>query len=586
MGTEKTERKRKREWLVFLFFLPLGIAAMLYVGQAAISQPPVWSVQANMVSYIDPNVYREQGRIAPLRADIMTQPAWANTYLTPQSDSAAATASSQGGAGVTATPSQLATATDTGTQLPTATVSLTPPNTPIPTNTLFYLPPTNTPIPPPPTNTSIPPTPTNTNTPLPPTATNTAVPSVELSITKDDWSAPYTVGSFTTYTIIVTNNGPDDIVGAQISDYLPVQITSWDWACTALINASGCDPVTASTTSFTDTVDIQNGGSITYTVTAYISSSASGDLINTATISGGTDTNLANNTASDIDTPQRIADLVISKNAPTDVYRPNDVIAYTVIVSNNGPSNVTGFDISDSVPVELTGVSVSCVASGGNASCGTNASSGNNISFTGASLGTGGETLSLSISGTVAGGTTADITNPANIVIPTGANFTDSNLGNNFASHTHQRIYDLPYGEIGDKKDDSTTSISSGSSVILNINTQVNGHPSWDLVYYELPNGCGIAMDWVILQVGDGTNWYTVLNWGDGIVDSNTSITSQGLPESDNRVFCSPVLYDSTGIAINLDGIVPPGTYPYIRIISPVGDVDGVVEVDAITPLP
>ena len=570
MSTEKTEKKRKLEWLLSLFFLPLGIAAMLCVGQAAISQPPKWSVQANMDSYIDPNVYQEQGRIAPLRAEIMTQPAWANIYLTPRSDGASTTATSQGDTDATATPTLLATATGTGTQLPTSTASLTPTKTSIPTSTIYY--------PPPP--------PTNTKKPPPPAPTNTPIPVVDLNISKDNFSATYTVGDTTTYTIIVSNNGPNDIVGAQFSDNLPAQITSWDWACTAIINASGCDPVTASTTSFTDTIDIQNGGSITYTVTAYISSSASGDLVNTATISGGTDTNLANNTASDIDTPQRIADLVISKNAPTDVYRPNDVIAYTVIVSNNGPSNVTGFDISDSVPVELTGVSVSCVASGGNASCGTNASSGNNISFTGASLGTGGETLSLTISGTVAGGTTADITNPANIVIPTSANFTDSNLGNNFDSHTHQRIYDLPYGEIGDTKDDSTTSIPSGSSVILNINTQVNGHPGWDLVYYELPNGCGIAMDWVEIQVGDGTNWYTAFFWGDGTVDSNSNLASLGLPESDNRSICSADLYGSTGIAIELDGIIPSGTYPYVKIIAPAGDVDGVVEVDAVTPLP
>jgi hypothetical protein len=41
----------------------------------------------------------------------------------------------------------------------------------------------------------------------------------------------------------------------------------------------------------------------------------------------------------------------------------------------------------------------------------------------------------------------------------------------------------------------------------------------------------------------------------------------------------------STGIGIDLDGVVPPGTYPYIRIISPSDSGDG-VDVDAIEILP
>ena len=512
--------------------------------------------------------------IPPISSGILTKPVWGDSYLTPGT---APTSPHSGQTTPTALVLPPATLTEQVTQLPTSLATLLPTSTPIPTSTIYYPPlpsPTNTKKPPP--------APTNTNTPPPPTATNTPVPVVGLNISKDDFSATYPIGGTTTYTIIVSNNGTNDIIGAQITDNLPAQITSWDWACTTLINATGCDPISASTTNFTDTIDIQNGGSITYTVTAYISSSASGDLVNTATVSSGTDTD----TNSDTDTPQRVADLAISKNAPTDVYEAGDTITYTVVVSNNGPSKATGFDISDIVPAQLKGVSVACVASGGNASCGTDASSGNNISFTGASLGAGLNTLSLSISGTVAAGTTINITNKADIIIPPSADFTDLNPTNNTSSHTHQRLFNLPYNNIGGSKDGAVTNIGSGRSVTFKITTQVNGHAGWDLVYYERPAGCGIVMDWVILEVGDGVNWYTVLNWGNGIVDANAIIASVGLPETDNRRICSTDLYDSSGVALDLDTVVPPGTYPYLRLTAPIGDGDGTVEVDAIMPLP
>ncbi|MCF6277560.1 MAG: DUF11 domain-containing protein [Anaerolineales bacterium] len=573
----KFPQRLRREWIIFLLLLPLGVLSMFAVGQAAIRMPPTWRVHADMDSHIDPMLYitaQSAGMIEPLRAEIMTQPVWADTYLTPQ----AKRTLSPGG-----TPaSPLATVTPTATvtsALPTATSLST--NTPIPTSTVYY-------PPPPPTNTQKPkpPAPTSTNTP-----TNTPVPllSTDLQITKDDGAATYTAGGLTIYTITVSNNGPDDVVAAVITDHIPAQIIAWDWACTTVIKASGCDPVIAGTTDFADAVDIQNGGSITYTVTATTSASASGDLVNMATVAvptGSADPNLINNTSTDTDTLVKYADLAIYKNDTTDVYSPGNNLSYTVTVTNSGPSNAAGFDISDSVPVEVSGVSVSC-STAGTANCGTNASSGNAIAYTGAAISAGaGNQIILTISGIVTAGTTANIVNMANIIIPGGASFTDPNLANNTASYTHQRLYDLPFGNIGGSKDGSTTNIVSGSSVTLNIPVTVNGNSGWDLVYYELPNGCGIVMDWVILQVGDGSNWYTVLNWGDGLVDTNAIIAPLGLPEADNRSICSTDLYDLTGVALELDGVVPAGIYPYVRIVAPTGDGDGVVEVDAIVPLP
>jgi uncharacterized repeat protein (TIGR01451 family) len=54
----------------------------------------------------------------------------------------------------------------------------------------------------------------------------------DLSVTKTDGSATYTPGGSTTYTIVVTNNGPSFVTGATVSDALPAGITSATWTAT------------------------------------------------------------------------------------------------------------------------------------------------------------------------------------------------------------------------------------------------------------------------------------------------------------------------------------------------------------------
>jgi hypothetical protein len=94
------------------------------------------------------------------------------------------------------------------------------------------------------------------------------------------------------------------------------------------------------------------------------------------------------------------------------------------------------------------------------------------------------------------------------------------------------------------------------------------------------------------VQIGDGNSWYTVFNWGDNIADTNSNMDFNVLPkpqippEADQRDIPTSALYNSTGIAIDVDAVVPPGTYSYIRFISPTGDSDGQMEIDAVEILP
>ena len=715
MGANEQQSERKRrDWIIILIILLLGFLCVILAGGSAIRFAPHWKLDTNMGSNLDPNsnflTNVPSNYIEPLDPSILTQPVWVNVFLTPGAllPSLFPTTTP-----ITSLPTNPPIATNT--TVPTAVNSPIPPTaTPIPTNTLIYYPP--------PPNTSIP----------PPPPTNTPLPSVDLAVTKDDGNGSYIAGGTLTYTITIINNGPDNVTGAILTDNKPVQITTWDWACTAQNGgATGCDPVTNSNTNFTDTVDLPNGASIVYTVTVGISGGATNDLVNTAIIkspSGYTETNSGNNSFTDTDTlTTTSADLFISKDDGVTTVYNGDTVIYTVRVTNSGPGNVTGAILSDPAVSGLTKASVACSATPGQ--CLTPPSVAQ--LETGFALPTliNGQFYEITISANVTA-ISGTITNTGTVTAPVGVN--DPNITNNSAPDSDTvapkadlqitktdnstdyvanawKTYSITVyndgpsdvnganvtdifstntnidqstpivwgclnctpilGGIGDinrsvnipsKSSVTFTALvrtaSSPSGSLVNtatvtepggvydpnganntatdtdtlfkpdptppgIGTTPNGTPynipagtyitlqlgkdlvvgsGNYLVYYEFPQGTGIWMDAVRIQIGNGSNWYTVFNWGDGNADTNTNIpiplltnpTGTCAGEPDNCEINGSLLYTSgaysTGIIINVDGVVPNGTYPYIRIFSPSSppDTDGWVEVDAIQVLP
>ena len=262
------------------------------------------------------------------------------------------------------------------------------------------------------------------------TDTDTLDPVADLSITKTDSSATATPGSPVTYTVIVSNAGPSDVVGAAVVDSLPASLSAVTWVCS--VSGSGSCPASGSG-SISTTASLAVGATATFTITGTLAASTTANLVNTATVTpplGMTDPAPSNNSATDVDTLAPVADLSITKTDFAATATPGTTVSYQIVASNSGPSDVTGAVVSDTPPVELIGVTWSCAASGG-ASC-ANSSGASSISEV-VDLPVGG-TVTFTLAGTLAASTIGPVANTAVIAAPVGA--TDPNLADNTATDT------------------------------------------------------------------------------------------------------------------------------------------------------
>jgi uncharacterized repeat protein (TIGR01451 family) len=114
--------------------------------------------------------------------------------------------------------------------------------------------------------------------------------NLDISVIKTDSPDPVTVGNNLTYTIVVSNNGPETGTGVTLTDTLPssvtyVSATSTQGTCTRSGSTVTCNIGT-----------LANGASTT--VTIIVTPTAAGTITNTASVTcNETDTNSGNNTA-------------------------------------------------------------------------------------------------------------------------------------------------------------------------------------------------------------------------------------------------------------------------------------------------
>src|SRR5205823_870438 len=265
------------------------------------------------------------------------------------------------------------------------------------------------------------------------TATKTAETETDPNLANDSASASITgqaadltiakshVGSFVrgstgSYSVTVSNIGSVASSGlVTVTDTLPAGLTpsvaaGTGWSC----------GIAAQTVTCTRSDALAAAGSYpVITITVAVGQAAATPRTNTASVSGGGEINTGNDSASDLTTVTSQADIAVAKIVSSGSAMVGSNIDFTITVTNAGPSNATGVQVTDQLPAGLTFVSAT-------ASAGTY-NSGTGVWNIGALASGASETLVLTATVTATG----SITNTAT---KTAENETDPNLANDSAS--------------------------------------------------------------------------------------------------------------------------------------------------------
>ncbi|WP_246475305.1 beta strand repeat-containing protein [Diaphorobacter ruginosibacter] len=267
-----------------------------------------------------------------------------------------------------------------------------------------------------------------------PSANCAALPGVpNLGLAKSS-NGPWTVAQTgASYTLTVSNSGTASTSGEiTVSDAMPTGITAASgtyngWACTAVGQVLTCKSSTA----------IAAGVSADIVIPVTIAATAASSVTNKASVGGGgdphnggnppdpqacTDAQHCSGTTTQVSAK---ADLTITKTSEQGTsYVPGQPLNYTIVVSNAGPSDVTGAAVNDAVPSDVEVSGWSCVASDASASCGGTASgTDNNVNLTGVNLPMG-KSVTITVTGKARLSATGDIVNTATVTPPAGVTCT------------------------------------------------------------------------------------------------------------------------------------------------------------------
>jgi uncharacterized repeat protein (TIGR01451 family) len=219
-------------------------------------------------------------------------------------------------------------------------------------------------------------------------ATTTVTGSADLSVTKADAPDPVTAGTNLTYTITVTNAGPNN-AAVSLSDTLPAGTTfvslsaPGGWSCTTPAEGSG-GMVSCSVASL-------GVESAVFTLTVAVDPGTPGGalLVNTATASSAaSDPNPGDNSGSASTLVISSATLSGTKTV-SGTFAPGGAVTYTVVLTNSGPGTQgdnPGNEFADVLPASLTLISALATSGTATATPATNTVAWNGSLAAGASV--------------------------------------------------------------------------------------------------------------------------------------------------------------------------------------------------------
>ncbi|RYX98195.1 MAG: DUF11 domain-containing protein [Comamonadaceae bacterium] len=138
-------------------------------------------------------------------------------------------------------------------------------------------------------------------------------------------------------------------------------------------------------------------------------------------------------------------------------------VQYSITVSNNGPSNVTGVTIADTVPTNFSTVTWTCTTTG-TATCGTASGSGNEISLTGNVNSGAGNAITVLVTAVAASSTPiGGVTNTVALTIPDGINDTTP------ANNTSSVATAVGVTNLSITKSDGVATVGAGGNITYNL---------------------------------------------------------------------------------------------------------------------
>jgi uncharacterized repeat protein (TIGR01451 family) len=187
--------------------------------------------------------------------------------------------------------------------------------------------------------------------PITPNNTDSAIATpqeADLDLTKRVENPTPNVGDTITFTVALSNLGPDPATNVTVEDQLPAGLTfvSADPSQGTYSSTSGAWTVGTVTTTAPQTLSIQArvAAPAAQTNTAAVSHSDQFDPV------------AANNQATATATPQQ-SDLALTKTVSSPTPEVGTTITYRITLTNEGPDPATGVEVTDLLPAGLTFVS-------------------------------------------------------------------------------------------------------------------------------------------------------------------------------------------------------------------------------------
>ncbi|MBO6124014.1 MAG: DUF11 domain-containing protein [Methanobrevibacter sp.] len=175
----------------------------------------------------------------------------------------------------------------------------------------------------------------------------TVNPASDLSVTKTASDSNPQYHDEITWEIVITNNGPDIAHNITVKDLLPESLIWID------DDSDGkYDPISGEL--FLEILDV--GESFTFSIDTLVN--ATGSIENNVTVNGSEyDYNITNNKANETIEVEKSADVSIVKLVNESNPNYNDLITWTLIISNKGPDKANNIEVEDVLPEGLIYVS-------------------------------------------------------------------------------------------------------------------------------------------------------------------------------------------------------------------------------------